>query len=244
MPFPRAFAAWKSSLQYWGKLKRPPRATRERQSTWFMAVAVVLSDAGNQVDEISGGAAITVTPVIPFRMAHTWQLWKGSQIVTKHFRTSQGKLSHCWCICDHSARQCRQPWDQQREAQFFANQPAWRGVWQKLFYVYVYLYHLGQRDNRKHKHDGSPISKHCHSWYTPIKSISSSSLNWSPGVPDDALQDVFELPRDSCKLFSPDDKPWRKTGPGYTSALYKRVTLVYLLFLPHGQSPVWNHILL
>ena len=35
-----------------------------------MAVAVVLSDAGNQVDEISGGAAITVTPVIPFRMAH------------------------------------------------------------------------------------------------------------------------------------------------------------------------------
>ena len=37
-------------------------------STWLMAVAVVLSEAGNHVEEMSGGAAITVTPVMPLRM--------------------------------------------------------------------------------------------------------------------------------------------------------------------------------
>ena len=34
-----------------------------------MAVAVVLSEVGNQVEEMSGGAAITVTPLIPFKIA-------------------------------------------------------------------------------------------------------------------------------------------------------------------------------
>ena len=42
-------------------------------------MAVVLSEAGNHVEEIRGGAAITVTPLIPLRMAPTWALgeeWK------------------------------------------------------------------------------------------------------------------------------------------------------------------------
>ena len=37
-------------------------------------MAVVLSEAGNHVEEIRGGAAITVTPLIPLRMAPTWAL--------------------------------------------------------------------------------------------------------------------------------------------------------------------------
>ena len=45
------------------------------QETWLMAVAVVLSEGGNQAEDISGGAAIIVTPLIPFRMAQAWQLW-------------------------------------------------------------------------------------------------------------------------------------------------------------------------
>ena len=39
-----------------------------------MAVAVVLSEGGNQAEEIKGGAAIIVTPLIPFRIAQMWQL--------------------------------------------------------------------------------------------------------------------------------------------------------------------------
>ncbi len=37
-----------------------------------MQVAVVRSCGGNQAAEIAGGAAITVTPLSPFRMAHMW----------------------------------------------------------------------------------------------------------------------------------------------------------------------------
>ena len=43
-----------------------------------MAVAVVLSEVGNQVEEMRGGAAMTVTPLIPFRIAQAWQLQKKS----------------------------------------------------------------------------------------------------------------------------------------------------------------------
>jgi len=35
----------------------------------LIAVAVVLSDAGNHAEEMSGGAAIMVTPEMPFRIA-------------------------------------------------------------------------------------------------------------------------------------------------------------------------------
>ena len=37
-------------------------------------MAVVLSEGGNQAEEMSGGAAIIVTPLIPFRIAQAWQL--------------------------------------------------------------------------------------------------------------------------------------------------------------------------
>ena len=50
------------------------------QATWLMAVAVVLSEGGNQAEEISGGAAIIVTPLIPFRMAQAWQLFIWSKL--------------------------------------------------------------------------------------------------------------------------------------------------------------------
>jgi len=40
--------------------------------TRLMQVAVVRSCGGNQAAEIAGGAAITVTPLSPFRMAHMW----------------------------------------------------------------------------------------------------------------------------------------------------------------------------
>ena len=39
-----------------------------KRMTWLMAVAVVLSSGGNQRLEITGGAAMMVTPDIPFRM--------------------------------------------------------------------------------------------------------------------------------------------------------------------------------
>ena len=45
-------------------------------------MAVVLSDAGNQVEDMIGGAAITVTPLIPFRMAQAWQLYIECKIET------------------------------------------------------------------------------------------------------------------------------------------------------------------
>ena len=53
-----------------------------------MAVAVVLSEAGNQVEEMRGGAAMTVTPLIPFRIAQTWQLKKRA--------IWNPPLVHCW----------------------------------------------------------------------------------------------------------------------------------------------------
>ena len=37
-----------------------------------MQVAVVLSDGGNQAAEIAGGAAMTVTPAMPFKIAQMW----------------------------------------------------------------------------------------------------------------------------------------------------------------------------
>lgn len=38
-------------------------------AAWLMLVAVVLSSGGNQWLEMRGGAAMMVTPEIPFRMA-------------------------------------------------------------------------------------------------------------------------------------------------------------------------------
>ena len=43
-------------------------------AAWLMLVAVVLSSGGNQWLEIRGGAAMMVTPEIPFRMAQAWEL--------------------------------------------------------------------------------------------------------------------------------------------------------------------------
>ena len=40
--------------------------------TRLMQVAVVRSCGGNQAAEMAGGAAITVTPLNPFRMAQMW----------------------------------------------------------------------------------------------------------------------------------------------------------------------------
>ena len=40
--------------------------------TRLMQVAVVRSCGGNQAAEMAGGAAITVTPLSPFRMAQMW----------------------------------------------------------------------------------------------------------------------------------------------------------------------------
>ena len=48
--------------------------------------------------------------------ANLWQL--------NDEHTWSGKPPHCWCIFDHSARQCQQPSGQKREAPFFANLPA------------------------------------------------------------------------------------------------------------------------
>ena len=48
-----------------------------------MAVAVVLSEGGNQAEEIKGGAAIIVTPLIPFRIAQMWQLDKDKHSTIK-----------------------------------------------------------------------------------------------------------------------------------------------------------------
>ena len=52
-------------------------------ATWLIAVAVVLSEGGNHAEEMRGGAAIIVTPLIPFRIAHAWQLHILSQFT--HF---------------------------------------------------------------------------------------------------------------------------------------------------------------
>ena len=52
-------------------------------ATWLIAVAVVLSEGGNHAEEMRGGAAIIVTPLIPFRIAHAWQLHILSQF--SHF---------------------------------------------------------------------------------------------------------------------------------------------------------------
>ena len=41
---------------------------------WFIEVAVVLSLGGNHLLEMSGGAAMIVTPEIPLKMAQMWQL--------------------------------------------------------------------------------------------------------------------------------------------------------------------------
>ena len=40
--------------------------------TKLMQVAVVLSEVGNHAAEMAGGAAITVTPERPLRMAQMW----------------------------------------------------------------------------------------------------------------------------------------------------------------------------
>ena len=48
----------------------------DNYQTWLIAVAVVLTEGGNHAEEMSGGAAIIVTPLIPFRIAHAWQLRK------------------------------------------------------------------------------------------------------------------------------------------------------------------------
>ena len=37
-----------------------------------MQVAVVLSEGGNQTEEMAAGADIMTTPEKPFKMAHTW----------------------------------------------------------------------------------------------------------------------------------------------------------------------------
>ena len=66
-------------FQFREHLMPATREVEERfllRSTWLMAVAVVLSLVGNQVEEIRGGAAITVTPLIPFKIAQAWQLQK------------------------------------------------------------------------------------------------------------------------------------------------------------------------
>ena len=47
---------------------------KERQPTRLMAVEVVLSSGGNQRLEMRGGAAMMVTPEIPFRIEQMWQL--------------------------------------------------------------------------------------------------------------------------------------------------------------------------
>ena len=52
-----------------------------------MAVAVVLSEGGNQAEEIKGGAAIIVTPLIPFRIAQMWQLDKHDKDHIQEFQT-------------------------------------------------------------------------------------------------------------------------------------------------------------
>ena len=53
-----------------------------------MDVAVVLSPGGNQLAEISGGAAITVTPEIPFKMAQRWdEIWNHSGSIVSVLNT-------------------------------------------------------------------------------------------------------------------------------------------------------------
>ena len=96
----------------------------------------------------------------------------------------------------------------------------------KSIHTGPYLNHLGQRDNSEKEHDGSPIGKHCHSRLAPIKGILSSTLNWTPGIPDNALhQSCYEVSGSSKIDIIQNLLTWWHAIPQKSARIYQR--LVY-----------------